>query len=113
MANQTLFLAGCAELDEVIHQQSQLHLRKRSLAMTRHLIADAMESHRHFAAVLERMSLYWDGIRWIYGVLMQKKTGLSDTDLIELDVGTDTLVSKREMVSGKTGIERKGVNTKV
>lgn len=103
MANQTLFLAGCAELDEVVqHHTSQLGNNKSSTPSrsSRHLMIDAMESHRHFAAVLERMSVYWDGIRWIYGVLMQRRVGLSDNDLIDLYVGTDTLVSRREMVRG-------------
>lgn len=94
MANQTLFLAGCAELDEWQEQQAQESASRSS----RHLMFDAMEGYRHFANVLERMSAYWDGIRWIYGVLMQRKAGVSASDLIELDVGTDAVVSKREMV---------------
>jgi len=101
MANQTLFLAGCAELDEFV-QNSAKSSNSRS---SRHLMLDAMESYRHFAAVLEKMSVYWDGVRWIYGVLIQRKAGMSDNDLIELHVGTDTLVSKKEMVSASRRVK--------
>lgn len=99
MANQALFLAGCAELDEFQQHQAQCNTQKDTSRSSRHLMMDAMESYKRFANALERMSAYWDGIRWIYGVLMQRKAGFTVNELIELDVGTDTVVSKRELVS--------------
>jgi hypothetical protein len=98
MANQTLFLAGCSELDELQERQSQCSAQKQVSRSSRHLLLDAIEGYSRFANVLERMSSYWDGIRWIYGVLMQRKAGFMADKLTDLDVGTDTMASKQELV---------------
>lgn len=106
MANQTLFLAGCAELEEsqqhfvdngnVFHQIA----KNGDGAVPRssiHLMREAEDGYKKFASALERIAIYWDGVRWIHGVLTQRQLGRSHTDLVELAVGTDALVSKREL----------------
>ncbi|PWN34560.1 uncharacterized protein FA14DRAFT_171332 [Meira miltonrushii] len=106
MANQTLFLAGCAELEEsqqhfvdngnvfqTIAKNGDGGVPRSSI----HLMREAEDGYKKFASALERIAIYWDGVRWIHGVLTQRQLGRSHTDLVELAVGTDALVSKREL----------------
>lgn len=104
MANQTLFLAGCAELEESqqhfvengnggLHNNNDGGVPRSSI----HLMREAEDGYKKFASALERIAIYWDGVRWIHGVLTQRQLGRSHTDLVELVVGTDALVSKREL----------------
>lgn len=99
MANQTLFLAGCAELDELkrqSHQSSQQQSLLNDIGK-QHLCRTARQGFHTFVSALERMSVFWDGIRWIHGVLIQRELGIDDDELVELAVGTDALVTRREM----------------
>ncbi|PWN40962.1 hypothetical protein IE81DRAFT_198209 [Ceraceosorus guamensis] len=109
MANQSLYQAGCAELDE---RKSTGSDHQNSAGLTRsvkHFMADNVQRYHRFVMTLERMSMYWDGISWIQGVLFQKQRGFADTDLVELAVGTDSMVSERELVS-RDCLDRHGDN---
>lgn len=67
--------------------------------VSRFVLSQHTESFQAFSSALDTIARYWDGVRWISGVLTQRESGITDEDLTELTLGTDAVLSKREMVS--------------